>query len=99
MATLQPNGNPVQIGGVTLRTPGLAGQGRLVAPGDPQARAATQSTDAFEEALAKAGVLPQQTIELSATIEVGGAPRSGARSTSYDEPAIEVTVPDAGEGW
>jgi pimeloyl-ACP methyl ester carboxylesterase len=109
MATpLQPNGNPVQVGNVTLRTPGLAGQVRVLVPQDLQTRAATQSTDAFEQALARAGILPQQTIELSATAEVGGV-RSvggiggigagGARSTSHGEPAIEVTVPDAGEGW
>ncbi len=100
--TLQPNGNPVQIGNITLRTPGLAGQVRVLPPQNLQTRAATQSTDAFEQALARAGVLPQQTIELSSTAEVGGVRgvgAVGARSTSSGEPAIEVTVPDAGEGW
>jgi len=100
MATpLQPNGNPVRIGNVTLRTPGLAGQVQVLSPQAPEARAAAQSTDAFEQALANAKITPQETIELSGTVDVGGANFAGARSTSYDEPAIVVTVPDAGEDW
>ncbi|MDX6484093.1 MAG: hypothetical protein QOE95_1864, partial [Gaiellaceae bacterium] len=101
MATtsLNANGTPVRIGNVTLRTPGLAGEAQVLPPQAPETRAATQSTDAFERALANAGIQPQQTIELDRTREVGGTGGAGARSTSYDEPAIEVTVPDAGEGW
>jgi pimeloyl-ACP methyl ester carboxylesterase len=101
MATtpLNSNGTPVQVGNVTLRTPGLAGEAQVLPPQARETRAATQSTDAFERALEKAGIQPQQTIELAHTREVGGTGSAGARSTSYDEPAIEVTVPNAGEGW
>jgi hypothetical protein len=96
---LNPNGNPIRIGNVTLRTPGLAGLAQVLPPGAPGTRAATDSTDAFEQALERAGITPQQTIELSGTREVVGAGGPGTRGTAHGEPAIEITVPDAGEGW
>jgi hypothetical protein len=99
MATpLNPNGNPVRVGNVTLKTPGLAGAVQVLPPRGPATRAAAQSTDAFETALEASGVTAQETIELSGTREVGGA-AAGTRATSFGEPAIEVSVPDAGDGW
>ena len=45
MATaLNPNGTPVRIGNVTLRTPGLAGVAQSLPPTAPATRAAEQST-------------------------------------------------------
>ena len=100
MATpLNPNGNPVRIGNVTLRTPGLAGIAQSLPPQAPATRAAEQSTTELEAALARANVQPQETIEISGTREVGAPAGAAVRSTSFGEPAIEVTVPDAGADW
>ncbi len=100
MATpLSPTGTPIRIGTITLRTPGLAGVAQVLPPQAPATRAATQSTDAFEQALLNAGITPRETIEISDSREVGGVAGPGTRSTVYGEPAIELTVPDAGAGW
>ena len=100
MATpLSPNGNAVRVGNVLLRSPGLAGQAQVLAPGAPGTRAAEGATEDLDRALAEAGVVPQETIEITGTREVGGPGGAGVRSTVHDEPAIEVTVPDAGEDW
>ncbi|HBL32107.1 MAG TPA: hypothetical protein DD490_35235 [Acidobacteria bacterium] len=96
---LSSTGTPIRIGTITLRTPGLAGMARVLPPQAPATRASTQSTDAFEQALLNAGISAQETIEISDSREVGGTAGPGTRSTAYDEPAIEITVPDAGEGW
>lgn len=100
MATpLSPNGNAVRVGNVLLRTPGLAGAAQVLAPNAPGTRSAEGATDDLERALAAADVMTQETIEITGTREVGAPGGGGVRSTAHDEPAIEVTVPDAGEGW
>lgn len=100
MATpLSPNGNAVRVGNVLLRTPGLAGEAQELAPGAPGTRAAEGATEDLDRALAESGVVSQETIEIAGTREVGAPGGAGVRSTVHDEPAIEVTVPDAGEDW
>ncbi|HYO14678.1 MAG TPA: hypothetical protein VE685_15900 [Thermoanaerobaculia bacterium] len=99
MATLNPNGNPVRIGNIILRTPGLAGEARALPPNVPETRSAEGTTEDLDRALAGAGVVPQETIEITAPRLVEVPAGTALRSTSHDEPAIEVTVPDAGEDW
>lgn len=98
MATLNPNGNPIRVGTVTLKTPGLAGEAKSHVRGTDGMRAAELVTEDLEAALRKTGVQPQETIEISAAREVvvGSVP---TRSTSHDEPAIELEVPDPGTDW
>lgn len=100
MATaLSPNGNPVRVGDVTLRTPGLAGQAENRPPAAPDTRAAEATTAELEAALAAANVEPFRSIEIAAAREIEVPAGAVTRSTAFEEPAIEVTVPDAGEGW
>jgi hypothetical protein len=96
---LQPNGNPVRVGNVTLRTPGLAGAATYhTAVIMPAMRAATMTTDALETAMATEGLRTMQTIELTGTREVpAGATQT--RSTTHGDPAIEIQVPDPGAQW
>jgi hypothetical protein len=98
VAELNPNGNPVRVGDVLIRTPGLAGSAEVHMPDAPAMRAATLTTVALETALANESVQPQQTLEIVNTREMdaGGA---ALRSTHFDEPAMEVEVPDPGAGW
>lgn len=98
MAELNPNGNPVRVGDVLIRTPGLAGEAAVHMPGMPSLRAASLTTDDFETALAHESVQPQQTIEITGTREME-AGAAALRSTHYDEPAMEIEVPDPGEAW
>jgi pimeloyl-ACP methyl ester carboxylesterase len=89
---LSPNGNPVRVGNVLLRSPGLAGQARSLASGT---RSVEGAAEGLGRALEVAGVWTQEEVEIVDAREAGG---TGVRSIG-DEPAIEVTVPDAGEGW
>lgn len=99
MPPLSPNGNPVRIGNVILRTPGLAGEARVLPPNLPETRSAEGTTGDLDRALADAGVVSQETIEIAAPREVGVPAGTNVRATSHGEDAIEVTVPDAGEDW
>ena len=96
--SLDPFGNPIQVGNIILRTPGLAGQAESHPPGTPGMRAAEQTTDSLEEAFTNEHIGIQETIEVWDTreIDVHGVT---TRSTAFDEPAIEVQVPDAGDQW
>ena len=95
---LQPNGNPVRVGGITLRTPGLTGVATSHLPAGPATRSASQGTGALESALRNEGMRTTETIEIGQTREVPTA-AARTRSTSFGEPAIEVEVPDPGEQW
>lgn len=100
MATpLAPNGNPVRVGDVTLRTPGLAGQAESRPPAAAETRAAELTTEALDAALAGAAVEPFRSIEIAGAREIELPPGAVTRSNAFDEPAIEVTVPDAGDEW
>lgn len=95
---LDPTGRPIEIAGVTLRTPGLEGFADVHLPGSPGMRGAERPTAAFEEASASEGLVAEESIELTATneVDVGG---TGTRSTKHDEPAIEMDVPAPAPGW
>ena len=95
---LQPNGNWVTVGNVRLRTPGLAGRAESFVAGAPGMRAAEETTDELETALANEGVQPQETIAIDDAGEID-APGVSVRATTFDEPAIEIEVADPGDGW
>ncbi|HEY9420712.1 MAG TPA: hypothetical protein VIW92_04800, partial [Thermoanaerobaculia bacterium] len=96
---LNPNGNPVRIDGVILRTPGLAGTVNAHAPASPGLRAAERTSRELEEALNNEGVRSQKTLEITGTrvVDTGGAVTT--RSTAHGEPAIEVEVQEPAPGW
>lgn len=98
MPELNSNGAPVDVGGITLRTPGLRGTATSTQPANPDLRGAAELTPELDEALRKEGMEAEYTVEISDTREVP-APTGETRSTSYDEPAIEIEVPAPGEGW
>ena len=98
MPELNSNGAPVEVGGITLRTPGLTGTATSTQSVDPAVRGAAELTPELDEALRNEGMEAEYTVEISDTREVP-APTGETRSTSYDEPAMEVEVPAAGEGW
>lgn len=97
-ATLDPTGNPVEIEGIILRTPGLEGYAEAHPPGSPGLRAAEETTSAFETAMGNEGLRSEESIELNGTNEVD-LPAAGTRSTSYDEPAVEMDVPAPNPEW
>ena len=100
---LDPFGTQVQVGNITLSTPGLSGTAESYRPGaggtrGSGMRAAEMTTTALDDALSEASLQPQETVEITGTTEVplGAVP---TRSTGYGEPAIVAQVPDAGEDW
>ncbi len=99
MTALNPNGNPIRVGQLTLRTPGLAGEATAL---PPQSGAGTRSgqltTPALEQALAASNVQVQHVVEIAQTREVP-SPAAPTRTTSYGEPAVVLEVPNPGSGW
>jgi hypothetical protein len=93
---LNPTGGPVRVGPVELRTPGLQGNAEIRMPGAPGTRAAEQTTDALEQALANEDFKSRHTVEITQPREVP-APAAGVRSTAFGEPAIELRVPAPGD--
>ena len=102
MPQLDPYGNRVVVGNVTLITPGLAGTAESFVPRRGGTRgtdmqAAEMTTAAFDTALSEEHLRPQETVEIRGTAEIqANAP---TRTTGYGEPAIVAEVPDAGEDW
>lgn len=95
---LNPYGNPVEVGRLTISSPGLQGMAIHYASGASDMRSAEQTTDAFEQALRNMEVVAQETVEIFDTREIDLGDVS-TRSTHYDEPALIVQVPDAGDEW
>ena len=93
---LQPDGSWVFIGDVRVSTPGLTGRVEVYPPSGPGTRAAENSTDAFEQALARSALTPERTIEFSEHQELdnnGGTRAAGGGSD------IELDVPGPGAGF
>ena len=99
---LLENGDPVEIGGVILRTPGLAGRVEVYEPAPPGTRGAMRAAEETKPALIGAlrgmRMTEMMTIELSETEEIELA-NVETRGDRHGEPAIEVTVPDPGENY
>jgi len=95
---LNPNGAPVNVGGITLRTPGLRGTASSYQAVDPALRGAEELTAELDDALRNENLEEEFTVDISDTRETP-APTGATRSTSYDEPAIELDVPAPGAGW
>ena len=99
---LQENGNPIEIGSVTIRTPGLTGVVEVyepVAGGTRSAmRGAEDAKDALIGALLSTRTIEQLTVELSETAEQEMV-QDNARRDRHGEPSIEVTVPSPGDNY
>lgn len=97
-ADLSPDGQAVQVGDATLRTPGLAGQATAHGWRSPRAEAAALSTDELTRALDGAGVEVRQTIEIGGSQPGGSATRDATRAPGANgAPAdIELQVRDPG---
>jgi hypothetical protein len=87
---LRPDGDPLPVGRVVLRTPGLEGAVVLHPGVSARTRGIDQATDELRAALAAEGLKEQETVEITGAREVGNA----ARSTPLEEPALELVVPE-----
>jgi len=98
---LLENGDPIEVNGVVIRTPGLSGRVdvlRVEAEGTRSMRAAEASTSALAGALRGTRTIEQLTIELSETRETEVAAET-ARRDRHDDASIEVTVPAPGDQY
>lgn len=95
---LDPTGAPIEIEGITLRTPGLEGNAQAIPVGANGTRAAEETTKALEQAMSNESLRTETSLELADTAEVNIA-QGNTRSTSFSEPAIEMEVPAPTEGW
>lgn len=100
MTALNPNGNPIRVGRITLRTHGLAGTATaLPVQTGAGTRGRQLTTPALDEALASSNVETQDIVEISQTREVPVPGGAQTRTTSSGAPALVVEVPDPGQEW
>jgi pimeloyl-ACP methyl ester carboxylesterase len=95
MTTLDPSGQPIRVGDVTLRTPGLTGEATDRPPTREKRRGPQLASDPLEAALRETAVETQRTIELSAASEIAEG-EARRRSLSHGQAVIEVDVPAPG---
>ncbi|MFL5494530.1 MAG: caspase domain-containing protein, partial [Gemmatimonadales bacterium] len=94
-AALSPDGQPVQVGEATIRTPGLVGQATAHPWRSPRADAAALTTDDLARTLEAAGVEVRQTVEIGGAEPSGGPTRGG----NGGPPEIELQVRDPGPAF
>lgn len=96
---LDPNGDPIQIGDITLRTLGLAGSVEVYDPSIVGVRGGVMlETPALSAALTQENVTPTRVIQIVDAQEPDIS-AAGTRSTLSGEPGIVVEVPHPGESW
>jgi hypothetical protein len=96
MPELEPDGREVEVGNVTLRTPGLRGVAESFEPSLDGLRGPEGVDDSVVELMQELGLERLQTIQISQAMEEPAAEATPRRSP-YGEPAIEVDVPSPNE--
>ena len=99
---LLENGDPVEISGVIIRTPGLTGRVEVYEPSPAGTRGAMRAAEDSRPALI--GALRSMRLSEIMTIEISDAEEIEmaaveTRSDRHGEPAIEVTVPAPSENF
>jgi hypothetical protein len=96
---LRPDGRRLTIAGVTISARGLGGLVTVHLRGGPGMRSAEDAQPKLNEALGRAALIEQLTIEISEPREypLPAGPDSPGRGEDVgDEPLITLTVPDPG---
>lgn len=93
---LRPEGIAVDVGDVTLSTPGLTGTAEYHLPATPGMRGAEQATDAFTTALDEAGMTEQLTVAITNHRELDA--RGGTRAGGGGDDIV-VEIPGPGDGF
>ena len=88
------DGRGVDVAGATLTARGLTGTVRAVTTDASDTTAALAPSDALSQALADAGMTPQQSLLITDAKPTGEGTRSADGT-----PTIELQVPDPGEGF
>jgi hypothetical protein len=97
MAELNEDGLAVELGpGVVIRTPGLRGQVTLHEPASPGSRSAEQASAALLEAMARAEMAEDVTVEITEQREVEES--SGSRAAGGEDDIV-LEVRDPGESF
>ena len=97
MAALSPEGTPVVVGDVVITSPGLSGEVEVHPAASPGMRSAEDTRQALIDALERAGVAEQLTVEITDQSELddSGGTRGGGGG---DEIVVEVPAPGSGNG-
>jgi pimeloyl-ACP methyl ester carboxylesterase len=97
MAALSPEGTPVVVGDVVITSPGLSGEVEVHQAASPGMRAAEDTRQALIDALQRADVSEQLTVEIKDQSELddSGGTRGGGGG---DEIVVEVPAPGSGNG-
>lgn len=96
--SLNPDGLPVYVGDVVIRTPGLTGEAELQEPVAPDSRGPTDGTEAFFAALARVDMQEVHTVRLS-NLEELDATLSESRGAAPGTESIELEVPAPTEDY
>jgi pimeloyl-ACP methyl ester carboxylesterase len=95
---LDPTGEPIDIDGVVLVTPGLEGRAEVHYGVGGAVRGVDLRTPAFAEALEETGVREQLTVAIERPAEMPIPRAARTRSLRSGGDGIEVTVPGPGSG-
>ena len=95
MAALSPEGTPVVVGDVVITSPGLSGEVEVHPAASPGMRSAEDTRQALIDALERADVAEQLTVEITDQSELddSGGTRGGGGG---DEIVVEVPAPGSG---
>jgi hypothetical protein len=94
---LNPEGIPVTVGAVVIRTPGLTGEVEVHLAGTAGMRGEEQATLDFQESLALAGMDEQLSVVVSHHAEL--TPSTGTRAGGgSDDIVVDVPAPGDGNG-
>lgn len=95
--SLDPDGRPVAIGPLVVRSPGLAGVATVRQPGDGGTRGPEAGTRELRAALAETDAREQYTLELT-SLSAEASPDGGTRGGAKDADVLEVEVPAPAKG-
>ncbi len=97
MAALSPEGTPVVVGDVVVTTPGLSGEVEVHLAASDGMRGAEETTQALLDALERADVGEQLTVEITGGTELDGS--GGTRGGGGGEDiVVQVPAPGSGNG-
>lgn len=97
--SLDSRGAAVKVGDAIFRTPGLEGIVRSYKPTEPGTRSKRGLSTKTMSAMEDEGLRVLNVYEIEKTREVSLPSGTKTRSTAYNEPAIEFTVPGVSKGW
>jgi hypothetical protein len=95
---LRPNGKPVQVGNIEIRSPSLDGEVEVHQPSESATRSVARWSEETRQALELQHVAAEHIIEITNTVESPSPAIGRELFTHHAEPAFQVDLPNPGAG-